>query len=95
MAEDQFAIETECVHQIAETNCLLTVPTAFAIKLRERGRDLTDVIHVMRFGDVIRSDMQDRVAVWVVRGELLDGGSMILKLTFSFNDLHAVLIDVL
>ncbi|UAK25886.1 hypothetical protein [Sphingomonas nostoxanthinifaciens] len=92
--ELEFQFETSCVNHIAECRYRLTVPVTVSRKLQKLEADLTDVYNVMMNGRVIYSGMRDREGLWIVRGNLVDGGQLDVTMTFRFSDLHVELIDV-
>lgn len=90
----EFQFETECVNHIAEARYRLTVPIKISTKMCSIGVNLTDVYYVMMKGSVIYSGMRDRGSLWIVRGNMVDGGRLDVTLTFHFSELHVELIDV-
>lgn len=76
MGVEQFQIETDCINQLAVDGYGLTVNCKMAALLRRRGLSLVDLRHALASGNVVHSDMLEDRGLWIVSGDLIDGGNI-------------------
>lgn len=86
MGAERFQIETDCINQLAVDGYGLTVNCKVAGHLRRRGLSLVDLRHVLATGDVVHSDMLEDRGLWIVFGDLIDGGVITITVAVRSAD---------
>jgi len=63
--------------------------------MRRQNIDLVDVNHVLKTGDVVRSDMLDTKGLWDIYGETIDGVELELKILVNSTEFEVGLVRVI
>lgn len=77
----QFSTETEFINEVASYGPLSLKLGGIMETMREHQIDVTDVVHIMETGQVVRSDMIEQLGLWTVIGETVD--EMVLEIEIA------------
>lgn len=76
MGVEDFQVETDCINQLAVVGYGLTVNCKMAANMLRRSLNLIDLRYALSVGNVVHSDMLEDRGLWIVVGNLLDGGTV-------------------
>jgi len=95
MAAARNKIETTYINTWVDTGVYeLVVNSTVAAVMRRLKIDLLDVNHVLRTGDVIRSDMLESRGLWDVRGETVDNVTLDIKIAVVSSEYEVELLRI-
>lgn len=95
-AQRKHEVETTYINSWVESGVYsLVVNVTVAAEMRRQRLDLVDINHLLRTGNVVRSDMAESKGLWDVRGRLVDGAQVEVKVAVVSAECEVELLRIL